>query len=255
MEIQLKCCQVFAEIDYLTERLSELGKEGKVVLDQMKTQGVNLDMITLLLAEAEKAEGANSVKEVIVDKVMEHRRCKWWNRGYCREKERCAFKHPQEDCQDHLKGRCTTRGCTSLRHRKRCKFFSSETGCHRGDRCQYLHIMDVNVAVETEVRENEAEVKKPVSKEVQAHDNKEMVNKEVQSEKEKNCHCEVACENSEVLIKEDKIILILKRSKCSETEWKEYEEKVQSEMSLSELLEDLGKVIEAASRLSKKEMD
>ena len=74
-------------------------------------------------------------------------------------------------------------------------------------------------------------------------------------DKENNCHCEVACEDSEVLIKEDKIILTLKRSKCSETEWKEYEEKVQSEMSLSELLEDLGKVIEAASRLSQKELD
>ena len=82
-----------------------------------------------------------------------------------------------------------------------------------------------------------------------------MVNKEVQSEKEMICHCEVACENSEVLIKEDKIILTLQRSKCSETEWKEYEEKVQSEMSLSELLEDLGKVREAASRLSQKETD
>ena len=68
--------------------------------------------------------------------------------------------------------------------------------------------------------------------------------------KTKNCHCEVACENSEVLIKEEQIIQKLKRSKCTETEWKEYEEKVQSEMSLSELLEDLGKVIEAASRLS-----
>ena len=57
-----------------------------------------------------------------------------------------------------------------------------------------------------------------------------MVNKEVQSEKEMICHCEVACENSEVPIKEEQIILKLKRSKCTETEWKEYEEKVQSEM-------------------------
>ena len=97
---------VLSAIDFLTGRLSELGEEAKVDLDQMNTQGVNLDMITLLLAKAKKAEGANSVKEVIVDKVMEHRRCKLWNRGYCREKERCAFSHPQEDCQDHLKGRC-----------------------------------------------------------------------------------------------------------------------------------------------------
>ena len=82
-----------------------------------------------------------------------------------------------------------------------------------------------------------------------------MVDIEVQNKTEKQCYCEVKSEKSQVLIKDDKIILVLKRSKCSETEWKEYEEKVESEMSIQELLEDLGKVIEAASRLSQKEKD
>ena len=128
MEIQIKCCQVFAEIDFLTGRLRELGKESMWVLNQMKNQGVNLDMITDLLAKAKQAERANNVEEVIVDKVKEHRRCKRWNSGYCREKEGCAYNHPPEDCKDHLKRRCTTRRCTSLRHRNMCKFISSETG-------------------------------------------------------------------------------------------------------------------------------
>ena len=44
----------------------------------------------------------------------------------------------------------------------------------------------------------------------------------------------------------------MKRAKCSDLEWKEYEEKVESEIDLKDLLEDLGKVIEAASRLSEK---
>jgi hypothetical protein len=243
--------QVFAEIDFLTGRLTELGKEAMWVLDQMKNQGVNLDMITDLLAKAKKAERANNVEEVIVDKVKKHRRWwKWWNRGYCWEKEGCAYNHPPEDCKDHLKGGCTTRGCTSHRHRKMCKFFSGETGCHWGDRCQYLHIVDVNVTMGKEVREKRTERSKLVSKEVQTQNYKETVDKKVQTENETKCHCEIECENSEVLMKEDQIILVLKRSKCSENEWKEYEEKVESEMSLPELLEDLGKVIEAASRLS-----
>ena len=36
----------------------------------------------------------------------------------------------------------------------------------------------------------------------------------------------------------------------SDEEWDEYEDKVESEMDISELLEDLGKVLEAADRVS-----
>ena len=123
-------------------------------LGQMVNPGVNLDLIAPLLAKARKAEGANVSEEVLMDKVKEHRRCKWWNRGFCRDREGCAFNHPQEDCQDHLKERCTTMGCTSLRHRKVCKFFSSEASCLRGDRCAYLHKVDVlkNSELEVEIQ-------------------------------------------------------------------------------------------------------
>ena len=37
----------------------------------------------------------------------------------------------------------------------------------------------------------------------------------------------------------------MKRANCSETKWKEYKEKVESEMDLKDLLEDLGIMIEA----------
>ena len=57
---------------------------------------------------------------------------------------------------------------------------------------------------------------------------------------------------NEVHIFDDKVICILKRGVCSNEDWQEYEEKVYSEMKLSDLLEDLGKVLEAANRLKKK---
>ena len=46
------------------------------------------------------------------------------------------------------------------------------------------------------------------------------------------------------------MICILKRATCSDGEWEEYEEQVESEMELEELLEDLGKVLEATQRLA-----
>ena len=64
--------------------------------------------------------------------------------------------------------------------------------------------------------------------------------------------CKEECKSYKVQLEEDKIICILKRAKCSKEEWGEYMEKVESEMEMSELLEDLGKVIEAAHRLTNK---
>ena len=46
----------------------------------------------------------------------------------------------KKDYSYHIQGGCITKGCSILRHRKRCKYFDSEVGCHRGERLEYLHI-------------------------------------------------------------------------------------------------------------------
>ena len=90
------------------------------------------------------------------------------------------------------------------------------------------------------------------NKNIQIGEKYDAKDKEIQTEKEDTCLCEQKCETSKIKIEEDKVICILKRATCSEDEWLEYEEKVESEIELAELLEDLGKVIEAADRVSKK---
>ena len=134
MYIQSKCVKVLTYINSPNAILSELGRKAKLVLAEIINNGMSLDSIDFLLAKARKAERANIVEEVAKggqEEVKETRRCKWWNMGYCREKERCSFVHPKEDCQDHLQGRCTYRGCT-LRQRKVCTFLHTEVGCLRG---------------------------------------------------------------------------------------------------------------------------
>ena len=61
-----------------------------------------MDSVDTFLAKASKAERATIVDEFEnekQDEAKETRRCKWWNRGYCREKERCLFVHPKGDCR------------------------------------------------------------------------------------------------------------------------------------------------------------
>ena len=101
-----------------------------------------MNAVVPFLEKARKAESANVLDEMT--KLNELRRCKWWNRGYCQEKDKCSFFHPPEDCREHLNHRCTSKGC-NLSHRQTCMFFATEAGCHRGDLCAYLHQEDPGV--------------------------------------------------------------------------------------------------------------
>ena len=76
--------------------------------------------------------------------------------------------------------------------------------------------------------------------------------KEVQTEKADKCICKKKISGNNVHIEDDKVVCIITRAQCTDEEWKEYEDKVESEMDLEDLLEDLGKVLEAAKRLSMK---
>ena len=69
--------------------------------------------------------------------------------------------------------------------------------------------------------------------------------KDVQTEKEKKNICK-----KEISGKEDKVFCILKTAKCTKEESKEYKNKVESEMDLEDLLENLGKVLVSGKRLN-----
>ena len=48
------------------------------------------------------------------------KRCRYWNRGFCREKEGCMFIHVNEDCEKFQEeGSCYDKACRK-RHRKKC---------------------------------------------------------------------------------------------------------------------------------------
>ena len=95
------CYTVFQEIMYHNSRLAVLSEEAIKVLDSMKTEGMSDEVIAPLMEVAVKAAGLESRDEEKEKKEI--KRCKWWNRGYHREKESCSFDHPSGDCEDHLK--------------------------------------------------------------------------------------------------------------------------------------------------------
>ena len=63
--------------------------------------------------------------------------CRYPNKGYCRRKSWCTFKHSSNICEIFIKdGNCPDKDCAS-RHPNNCKY--KEDGCYRGDSCAYNH--------------------------------------------------------------------------------------------------------------------
>ena len=68
-----------------------------------------------------------------------NQKCRYFNRGHCRNKSECQFSHPSEICAIYLQGFiCQEKTCKS-RHPKVCKWTKTVTGCKRQD-CDFLHV-------------------------------------------------------------------------------------------------------------------
>ena len=65
-------------------------------------------------------------------------KCRYWNRGYCREGNNCNFTYKKEDCQIYLKTREYENRTCQGGHRRIGKYYNSQKGCFRKDQCQYL---------------------------------------------------------------------------------------------------------------------
>ena len=78
----------------------------------------------------------DSIKET---RNKSNQKCRYFNRGHCRNKSECLFVHPSQICSTYLEeGKCEVKTCAS-RHPKMCKWMRAATGCRRQN-CDYLHV-------------------------------------------------------------------------------------------------------------------
>ena len=68
------------------------------------------------------------------------RKCRYYNRGHCKFKEKCNYFHSSSVCDTFLKdGICQEKGCNE-RHPKDCRYWTRNIeGCNRKENCDYLH--------------------------------------------------------------------------------------------------------------------
>ena len=67
-------------------------------------------------------------------------KCRYYNRGYCKEGRGCEFFHPSEEvCQEYCNfGSCSQGRSCRQRHFKRCRYWL-KGNCWRDKTCVYLH--------------------------------------------------------------------------------------------------------------------
>ena len=76
--------------------------------------------------------------------VRNAKKCRYFNRGYCKYKHKCKYLHPKEMCREYLvSGTCGNVECCKRLPRV-CKWIESNEGCKRNSECDYLHVTIAN---------------------------------------------------------------------------------------------------------------
>ena len=115
-----------------------------------KVNSANADAIKRLEEELVRRKEENVLKEVQKDidesvndagkNEKKMKICRYFNRGYCKYKNKCRFVHSQNICEEYLKNeKCGAKVCTD-RHPKKCRWIKTNVGCRRVSECEYLHV-------------------------------------------------------------------------------------------------------------------
>lgn len=101
--------------------------------DVIKKQQALIEKLQRTIEGKEYENPEKQLKKDKSDKI-----CRYWNRGFCKERGKCHFEHPEEDCRKFIKeGRCEKTICRN-RHRHECKYFK-QGSCFRGRKCEFIH--------------------------------------------------------------------------------------------------------------------
>ena len=121
------------EIQELFNRQKTL--EAVIEANSDAIKRIDVEILNIKNDKAKADISDKNVKEV----TNKDKKCKYFDKGYCKYKSECKFAHPDKICKDYLEGRkCDLKTCKA-RHPKVCKWSQQRSGCRRQN-CDYLHV-------------------------------------------------------------------------------------------------------------------
>ena len=125
----------------LEEEIKSILKDKSNKDESKKEMDDAIKRLEIEILKFKKSENDfKSTKEILKasDEEKEAHKCRYFNVGYCKYKEKCRFTHPEEICKEYVEGECKGFSCPS-RHPKACKWFRGSTGCRRKEECHFSH--------------------------------------------------------------------------------------------------------------------
>jgi hypothetical protein len=114
--------RIISDIEACMNKLMKLEEEATTLINTIENEGNVKEKrdVGIMRDKLDEIKIKKESKKEI--KKNKKRKCRYWNRGYCREGRKCSWSHPEGDCQEYLQdGRCRDRGCPR-RHRKVCRY-------------------------------------------------------------------------------------------------------------------------------------
>ena len=141
------------KVEKMEKNFEPIGKKGiKEIVEKQsaldKLFEENSNSIKQIEKQIKEMESENTKRTEIKDTEVEEikdeetkksiKKCRYFNKGYCKYTVKCRYFHPEEICKDHLKSQhCKVKHCKD-RHPKVCKWVEKERGCRRHN-CEFLH--------------------------------------------------------------------------------------------------------------------
>ena len=125
-----------------SDAIKRIDKEIKDISVNKLVKEVHHDIIEEKNVECEKMSKKGTIEKQTSDKVARRsvKKCRYYNRGYCKYKQKCKYSHPKEICKEYLtRETCENIECCD-RHPRVCKWIDSNEGCKRQKECDYLHV-------------------------------------------------------------------------------------------------------------------
>ena len=127
--------------DDSNSEIDNIYQEIEMIKEELEDEKLKVVMLEEAIIKKNKLIETleSKIKKEETGTMQETKKCRYWNRGFCREGKSCKFSHPNEDCKNFLEtGKCKERECRQ-RHRRKCRYYTTEEGCFRKENCQYLH--------------------------------------------------------------------------------------------------------------------
>ena len=88
-----------------------------------------------MITEMDTSNSETTQMLLFPPKITSKRKCHYYDKGYCKNKDQCKFYHATTDC----KNQCIKKSICPNRHKKECKY--GDKCYHNQDKsCEFLHL-------------------------------------------------------------------------------------------------------------------